>query len=87
MTSDPDKTGRVASPVAGLVDQVSFQEGAVVKKGDVLAIVRVAELGKIRSFLRSGETANTRARDYIAIVFNGVRDIRIVFTVVTAKSR
>ena len=49
VASDPDKTARVASPVAGLVEQVSFKEGTPVKKGDVLALVRVPELGKIRS--------------------------------------
>ena len=49
VASDPDKTARVASPVAGLVEQVAFKEGTPVKKGDVLALVRVPELGKIRS--------------------------------------
>lgn len=49
VTADPDRTARVSSPVAGRLDQVSFKEGSSVKKGDVLALVRVPELGKVRS--------------------------------------
>lgn len=49
LTADPDRSARVASPVSGRLDRVTFQEGTTVKKGDVLAIVRVPELGKVRS--------------------------------------
>lgn len=49
IVADPDRSARVSSPVAGRIDQVSFREGSPVKKGDVLAIVRVPELGKVRS--------------------------------------
>lgn len=62
LTSDPDKTARVASPVAGLVERVSFQEGTSVKKGDVLAVVRVPELGKIRSAYASTRIKAAAAR-------------------------
>jgi cobalt-zinc-cadmium efflux system membrane fusion protein len=62
VTSDPDRTARVASPVAGLVEQVSFKEGTPVKKGDVLAIVRVPELGKIRSAYASTQVKAKAAR-------------------------
>lgn len=46
---DPDKTARISSPVAGRLEQVMFKEGAAVKVGDALAIVRVPELGKIKA--------------------------------------
>lgn len=49
LVADPDRSARVASPVSGRLDRVSFQEGSNVKKGDVLALVRVPELGKVRS--------------------------------------
>ena len=62
VTSDPDKTARVASPVAGLVEEVSFKEGTPVKKGDVLALVRVPELGKIRSAYASTQAKAKAAR-------------------------
>jgi cobalt-zinc-cadmium efflux system membrane fusion protein len=49
IVADPDRSAHVASPVAGRVEQVSFREGSLVKKGDVLAVIRVPELGKVRS--------------------------------------
>lgn len=49
VASDPDRTAKISSPVAGRIDQVSFREWSTVKKGDVLAMIRVPELGNIRS--------------------------------------
>lgn len=45
---DPDRAARIAAPVAGRIEEVRFKEGASVKKGDVLAVIRVPELGKVR---------------------------------------
>lgn len=49
VAADPDRSARIASPVAGRLEQVMFKEGSQVKKGEALATVRVPELGKIRS--------------------------------------
>jgi len=49
IVSDPDKTARVSALIAGRLDSVSFREGQTVKKGDVLAIVKVPELGKAKA--------------------------------------
>lgn len=46
---DPDKSARVSSPVAGRIERVGFREGKAVKAGDVLAIIRVPDLGRLRS--------------------------------------
>lgn len=51
VVADPDKSARIASPVAGRLEEVKIKEGASVKKGDVLAIVRVPELGKVHAAL------------------------------------
>lgn len=48
IAADPDRAARIASPAAGKIEEVRFKEGAIVKKGDVLAVVRVPELGKVR---------------------------------------
>lgn len=48
IVADPDRSARVSSPVAGHLESVSIQEGNHVKKGDVLAVLRVPDLGKIR---------------------------------------
>jgi cobalt-zinc-cadmium efflux system membrane fusion protein len=49
VTSDPDKTARVTTLVDGRIDSVAFKEGQVVKKGDVLAVIKVPELGKAKA--------------------------------------
>ncbi len=49
VSSDPDRTARISSPVAGRIEQVAFKDGAVAKKGDALAVIRVPELGKVRA--------------------------------------
>jgi cobalt-zinc-cadmium efflux system membrane fusion protein len=49
LVADPDRSAHVASPVAGRIEQISFREGSSVKKGDLLAVIRVPELGKVRS--------------------------------------
>jgi cobalt-zinc-cadmium efflux system membrane fusion protein len=49
IVADPDRSARVASPVAGRLERVQLREGSVVKKGDVLAVIRVPDLGKLRS--------------------------------------
>lgn len=46
---DPDRSARLSSPIAGRIEDVRFREGSAVKKGDVLAIIRVPDLGRLRS--------------------------------------
>lgn len=48
VAANPDRTGRISSTVAGRVEEVRFQEGAPVKKGDVVVMLRVPDLGKLR---------------------------------------
>lgn len=49
VVADPDRSARVASPVAGRLTDVRFKEGSQVKKGDVLAVLRIPEIGKVRA--------------------------------------
>lgn len=49
IAADPDKSARVSSPVAGRIVDVRFREGSTVKKGDVLALLRIPEIGKVRA--------------------------------------
>lgn len=49
LSSDPDKTARVSALVGGRIESVSFKEGQVVKKGDLLAVIKVPELGKAKA--------------------------------------
>lgn len=62
IVSDPDRTARVASPVAGRLERVHFKEGSVVKKGDLLAVIRVPDLGKLRSLAASNLAKAKAAR-------------------------
>jgi len=49
VAADPDRSARVSSPIAGRISDVRFKEGSTVTKGDVLATLRVPEIGKVRS--------------------------------------
>jgi cobalt-zinc-cadmium efflux system membrane fusion protein len=60
VVADPDRTAKVSSPVAGRLERVAMREGALVKKGDVLAELRVPDLGRARGALLSA-TAKAKA--------------------------
>lgn len=62
LVADPDRSAHVASPIAGRVERVSFREGSSVKKGDVLATIRVPDLGKLRSSLAATLAKASAAR-------------------------
>ncbi|MFT3926824.1 MAG: efflux RND transporter periplasmic adaptor subunit [Myxococcales bacterium] len=74
--ADPDRTARVASPVAGRLEQVLFKEGSSVKKGDVLAVIRVPDLGKLRSLAAATE-AKARAARANATRLQGLAEKRL----------
>jgi membrane fusion protein, heavy metal efflux system len=59
---DPDRAARVASPIPGRIEQVSFKEGQRVQKGDALLTIRVPELGKVRSDLAATRAQAKAAR-------------------------
>ncbi|HET8935041.1 MAG TPA: efflux RND transporter periplasmic adaptor subunit [Polyangiales bacterium] len=62
IVADPDKSARLASPIPGRIESVRFKEGSVVKAGEVLAVIRVPDLGKLRSEQRSAAAKATAAR-------------------------
>jgi len=62
IAADPDQLARISSPTAGRVEEVRFKEGAVVKKGDVLVVLRVPEVGKVRSTFAATESRAAAAR-------------------------
>lgn len=63
IAADPDQLARISSPAAGRVESVVFKEGMRVKKGDVLLVVRVPEVGRVRSTFvaTQGRAAAARA--------------------------
>lgn len=60
IVADPDRSARISSPVAGRLEEVKLREGAQVKKGDVVAVVRVPELGRIHG-AQAAAAARARA--------------------------
>jgi cobalt-zinc-cadmium efflux system membrane fusion protein len=62
VSADPDKSGRISAPIAGRIEQVSFKEGDRVKKGQVLAQLRVRDLGQLRSAYTASLTRAKAAR-------------------------
>jgi cobalt-zinc-cadmium efflux system membrane fusion protein len=62
VASDPDKTARVSPLVDGRIESISFKEGQNVKKGDVLAVVKVPELGKAKAAYAATAAKSQAAR-------------------------
>jgi cobalt-zinc-cadmium efflux system membrane fusion protein len=62
VAADPDRTARISSPAAGRIEEARFKEGESVRKGDVLVIVRVPEIGKVRSAISTTAARATSAR-------------------------
>jgi membrane fusion protein, heavy metal efflux system len=62
IAADPDRLARISSPAAGRIESVSFREGAAVKKGEVLAVVRVPEIASIRASQRAAQARAKAAR-------------------------
>lgn len=49
LAADPDKLAEVASPIGGRLERIDFREGGVVKRGDVLAVVRVPDFARAKA--------------------------------------
>jgi cobalt-zinc-cadmium efflux system membrane fusion protein len=62
VSADPDQLARISSPAAGRIEEVRLKEGAKVKRGDALIVVRVPEVGKVRSTLAATEGRAGAAR-------------------------
>ena len=62
LAADPDRTGRISSTVAGRLEEVRLQEGATIKKGDVVAVLRVPDLGKVRGAYAAATSKAAAAR-------------------------
>jgi cobalt-zinc-cadmium efflux system membrane fusion protein len=62
VASDPDKTARVSPLVDGRLESISFKEGQEVKKGDVLAVMKVPELGKAKAAYAASAAKSLAAR-------------------------
>ncbi len=62
ISADPDRTGRISSTVAGRLEEVRLQEGATVKKGEVVAVLRVPDLGKVRGAYAAANSKAAAAR-------------------------
>lgn len=56
---EPDRTARLSSATSGRLEQITFNEGSVVKRGEVMATVRVPDVGRLRGAFAA---ASARAR-------------------------
>lgn len=62
LTTDPDKTAKLSPLVAGRIEAVRFKEGQSVKQGDVLALIKVPELGKAMAAFAASSARAAPAR-------------------------
>ena len=76
LVSDPDKTARISSPVAGKIERVTFAEGASVSPRDLLAIIRVPDLADRQATYASAaarsEAARAKQERLKRLVANGI---------------
>lgn len=59
---DPDKSARVATPIAGRIERVDFQEGGTVKRGAIIATLRVPDLGRVKAEQAASQVRAAAAR-------------------------
>lgn len=59
VVAQPDRSAKLSSATPGRLEQVNFNEGSVVKRGDVLATVRVPDVGRLRGAFAA---ASSRAK-------------------------
>lgn len=62
VVAEPDRMARVSAVTAGRLEQVSFNEGQTVKKGDVLAVLRVPDVGRLRGSLAAASAKAKASR-------------------------
>ncbi len=62
LSSDPDKTARVSALLPGRIESVSFKEGQAVRKGDLLLVLKVPELGKAKAAFAATAARASAAR-------------------------
>lgn len=62
ISADPDKMARVAAPIAGRLERITFAEGKTVKPRDLLAVVRVQDLADRQAALASASAKASAAR-------------------------
>ncbi|MCC6335324.1 MAG: efflux RND transporter periplasmic adaptor subunit [Myxococcales bacterium] len=62
IAAEPDRSAKLSTATGGRLEQVTFNEGSVVKKGDLMAVLRVPDVGRLRGALASASARATAAR-------------------------
>jgi cobalt-zinc-cadmium efflux system membrane fusion protein len=62
VAGDPDRLASIASPAQGRIEEVRLREGATVKKGDVLVVLRVPEITRVRGAYAAKKARAAAAR-------------------------
>src|SRR6186713_1564693 len=62
LASDPDRTAKLSALVPGRLEAVHFKEGQSVKQGELLATIRVPELGKTKAAFAATRSKAVAAR-------------------------
>jgi cobalt-zinc-cadmium efflux system membrane fusion protein len=80
IAADPDRSARVAAPVAGRIERLAFTEGATVKARDLLAVVRVADLADrnaaFAGSIARADAAKSSAKRLDALAAEGIASER-----------
>jgi cobalt-zinc-cadmium efflux system membrane fusion protein len=80
IAADPDRSARVAAPIAGRIERIAFTEGAAVKARDLLAVVRVADLADrnaaFAGSIARADAARSNAKRLDALAAEGIASER-----------
>jgi cobalt-zinc-cadmium efflux system membrane fusion protein len=76
IVAQPDRTAKLSSTTPGRLEQVSFNEGSVVKRGDVMATVRVPDVGRLRGAFAAAsaraKASRANAERFVALKTSGL---------------
>jgi membrane fusion protein, heavy metal efflux system len=76
VVAQPDRTAKLSAATPGRLESVSFNEGSVVKRGDVMATVRVPDVGRLRGAFSAAnaraKAARTNAERFTALKNSGL---------------
>lgn len=62
LVAQPDRTAKLSSTTPGRLEQVRFNEGSVVKRGEVMASIRVPDVGRLRGAFSAASARAKAAR-------------------------